>query len=190
MKGSNAMKVNDPLQNPIEQWRPGVETRMLVSARNGAAQLCAFEQWVAPGNGAPTHSHPVEEVLTVREGEAEMWLDRERVIVRAGQSVIVPALRLAFAIAAPRPCMFTRCWLPPGSKRHSKAPRSRSADGMLAAEHPATASSRLRLVAIVGEAAKLFSVPEENHVNGHHKGVFEKTAGPDARSDGWPYRAW
>jgi mannose-6-phosphate isomerase-like protein (cupin superfamily) len=94
MKGSNAMKVNDPLQNPIEQWRPGVETRMLVSARNGAAQLCAFEQWVAPGNGAPTHSHPVEEVLTVREGEAEMWLDRERVIVRAGQSVIVPALRL------------------------------------------------------------------------------------------------
>ena len=88
------MKVNDPLQNPIEQWRPGVETRMLVSARNGAAQLCAFEQWVAPGNGAPTHSHPVEEVLTVREGEAEMWLDQERVIVRAGQSVIVPALRL------------------------------------------------------------------------------------------------
>jgi mannose-6-phosphate isomerase-like protein (cupin superfamily) len=87
------MKVNDPEDTPVEQWRPGVETRMLVSARNGAAQLCIFEQWVAPGNGAPTHHHPVEEVLTVREGEAEMWLDQERVIVRAGQSLIVPAER-------------------------------------------------------------------------------------------------
>jgi mannose-6-phosphate isomerase-like protein (cupin superfamily) len=88
------MKVNDPLDTPTEQWRPGVETRMLVSARNGATQLCVFEQWVAPGNGAPTHSHPVEEVLTVRAGEAEMWLDQERVIVKAGQSLIVPARRL------------------------------------------------------------------------------------------------
>ena len=76
-----------------EQWRLGVETRMLVSASNGAVQLCIFEQWIAPGAGAPTHSHPVEEVLTVREGEAEMWMDETRVIVSAGQSLIVPAQR-------------------------------------------------------------------------------------------------
>ncbi len=87
------MKVNDPEDTPTEQWRPGVETRMLVSARNGATQLCMFEQWVAPGNGAPTHSHPVEEVLTVREGEAEIWLDQERLVVTAGQSLIVRAGR-------------------------------------------------------------------------------------------------
>jgi mannose-6-phosphate isomerase-like protein (cupin superfamily) len=76
-----------------ESWRLGVESRMLVAARNGAAQLCIFEQWIAPGAGAPTHSHPVEEVLTVRDGEAEMWLDEERVIVSVGQSLIVPARR-------------------------------------------------------------------------------------------------
>jgi mannose-6-phosphate isomerase-like protein (cupin superfamily) len=87
------MKVVDIRDMPPEQWRPGVETRMLVSASNGAAQLCIFEQWVAPGVGAPTHSHPVEEVLTVREGEAEMWIDEQRVIVSAGQSLIVPARR-------------------------------------------------------------------------------------------------
>jgi mannose-6-phosphate isomerase-like protein (cupin superfamily) len=79
--------------DPREAWRPGVETRMLVSARYGATQLCIFEQWVAPGVGAPTHSHPVEEVLTVREGEAEMWIDDARFIVQAGQSLIVPAGR-------------------------------------------------------------------------------------------------
>ena len=88
------MKVNDPRDTPPENWRPGVETRMLVSARTGAAQLCIFEQWVAPGNGAPTHSHPVEEVLTVREGEAEMWIEDQRVIVSAGQSLTVPARRM------------------------------------------------------------------------------------------------
>jgi quercetin dioxygenase-like cupin family protein len=87
------MKVSDIKDSSPEQWRPGVETRMLVSAANGATQLCMFEQWVAPGVGAPAHSHPVEEVLTVREGEAEMWIDAQRVIVSAGQSLIVPAGR-------------------------------------------------------------------------------------------------
>jgi len=87
------VKVNDPKERPLELWRPGVETRMAVSAANGADQLCIFEQWVAPGAGAPTHSHPVEEVLTVREGEAEMWLDGQRVTVMAGQLLIVPAHR-------------------------------------------------------------------------------------------------
>ena len=60
------MKAIDPEDTAPEQWREGVKTRMLVSASNGAAQLCMFEQWVAPGNGAPAHSHPVEEILTVR----------------------------------------------------------------------------------------------------------------------------
>ena len=87
------MLVVDRKGNPPETWRAGVETRMLVSASNGTAQLCIFEQWIAPGAGAPTHSHLVEEVLTVREGEAEMWMDEQRVIVSVGQSLIVPAER-------------------------------------------------------------------------------------------------
>ena len=77
-----------------ETWRPGVQTRMLVSGLNGAAQLCIFEQRIAPGAGAPTHSHPVEEVLTVREGEAEMWIGDAHLKVAAGQSLLIPAGRL------------------------------------------------------------------------------------------------
>ena len=74
-----------------ETWRDGVETRMLVAAKNGARELCVFEQWVSPGNGAPTHFHQVEEVLSVIAGEAEVWVDDERFQLRAGQSAIVPA---------------------------------------------------------------------------------------------------
>jgi quercetin dioxygenase-like cupin family protein len=87
------MKVVDHRDRPLQQWRPGVETRMLVSASNGATQLCIFEQWIAPETGAPTHVHRVEEVLTVLEGEAEIWLDDERTVVSAGQTFIVPAGR-------------------------------------------------------------------------------------------------
>ena len=66
---------------------------MRVSAVNGAAQLCIFEQWCDPGCGAPTHLHAVEEVLTVLEGQAEIWVEDERNAVSAGQSVIVAAGR-------------------------------------------------------------------------------------------------
>jgi quercetin dioxygenase-like cupin family protein len=93
MKGGVAMQAIVHLSHPREAWRPGVETRMLVSTSNGAAQLCIFEQWIEPGAGAPTHSHPVEEVLTVIWGEAEMWMDEQRVSVSAGQSLIVPSGR-------------------------------------------------------------------------------------------------
>jgi quercetin dioxygenase-like cupin family protein len=87
------MQIIEPRDRALEPWRAGVESRMVVSRQTGAAQLCIFEQWVAPGHGAPTHSHPVEEVLTVRDGEAEMWLDSERRIVTAGQAMVVPAGR-------------------------------------------------------------------------------------------------
>jgi mannose-6-phosphate isomerase-like protein (cupin superfamily) len=76
-----------------EAWRPGVESRMLISAQNGASALCLFEQWVAPGQGAPTHHHPVEEVLMVREGEADMWIEDDHITVTSGQSLIIPAMR-------------------------------------------------------------------------------------------------
>jgi quercetin dioxygenase-like cupin family protein len=89
--GSLFMIIKDPATAVPEHWREGVETRMIVSAANGASELCIFEQWVAPGAGAPTHSHEVEEVLTVRAGKAEVWLEGERITLSAGQSVIVPA---------------------------------------------------------------------------------------------------
>ena len=67
-----------------EAWREGVQTRMLVSALTGAAQLCIFEQLVAPATGAPTHCHPVEEVLTVLAGEAEVWMEGARLTLPPG----------------------------------------------------------------------------------------------------------
>jgi len=76
---------------PLEKWREGVMTRMHMSALLGGRQLCIFEQFCDPGLGAPTHMHAVEEVLEVIEGTAEIWLGSTRAIVKANQSVLVPA---------------------------------------------------------------------------------------------------
>ena len=73
-----------------EEWRSGVVTRMRVSALTGATDLCIFEQWCAPGTGAPPHRHPVEEVLTVLSGQMEVLLEGERVNLCANESVLVP----------------------------------------------------------------------------------------------------
>ena len=72
------MRIVDHEGQTSEQWRPGVMTRMHVSAATGAVQLCVFQQWCDPGKGAPTHLHAVEEVLTVLDGEAEIWIEDER----------------------------------------------------------------------------------------------------------------
>ena len=87
------MQVIDLNKQPREEWRQGVLTRMQTSAVNGAGQLCIFEQWCETDHGAPTHLHAVEEVLTVLDGEAEMWLDEERTRLTAGQSMVIPAGR-------------------------------------------------------------------------------------------------
>ena len=85
------MKLIDHDGQPKDEWRAGVTTRMRVSAMTGAMQLTIFDQWCAPGLGAPTHLHAIEEVLCVIAGRAEIWVGAERRIVEAGQSVIIPA---------------------------------------------------------------------------------------------------
>lgn len=85
------MKLIDHNSQPRQDWRPGVSTKMRISALTGASALSIFEQWCEPGLGAPVHWHPVEEVLTVLSGKAEFWIDGERVRAGAGHSALIPA---------------------------------------------------------------------------------------------------
>jgi mannose-6-phosphate isomerase-like protein (cupin superfamily) len=87
------MRIVDLEQQQREEWRAGVRTRMKAAAVTGATQLCLFEQWCDPGQGAPTHLHAVEEVLCVRDGRADVWIGDRHVTLTSGQLVIVPAGR-------------------------------------------------------------------------------------------------
>ena len=85
------MKLIDHTTQPEETWRAGVQTQMQVSAITGSAQLTVFEQWCEPGLGAPTHLHAVEEILTILDGEADVWLRGEHSAMSPGQSLVIPA---------------------------------------------------------------------------------------------------
>ena len=87
------MHILDHNAQTSDEWRPGVTTRMRVSALTGAVQLTQFEQWCEPGKGAPTHLHAVEEILTVLAGAADVWVEAEHQPMSAGQSIVVPAGR-------------------------------------------------------------------------------------------------
>jgi mannose-6-phosphate isomerase-like protein (cupin superfamily) len=78
-------------EQPLEKWRDGVMTRMRVSALTDGRQLCIFDQYCDFGLGAPTHVHAVEEILEVVSGAAEIWLGDEVAVVKANQSVLIPA---------------------------------------------------------------------------------------------------
>ncbi len=85
------MRIVDLEQQPREEWRAGVRTRMRTSAANSAPQLRLFEQWCDPGHGASTHLHAVEEVLHVVEGGPDVWVDDTHGTLTSGQLVIVLA---------------------------------------------------------------------------------------------------
>jgi mannose-6-phosphate isomerase-like protein (cupin superfamily) len=74
-----------------EEWRVGVVTRMRISELTGSKELCVFEQWCAPGKGAPRHTHRVEEVLSVISGKVEVWLGDIIATLTQNESIIVPA---------------------------------------------------------------------------------------------------
>ena len=88
-----SLTIIDHASQPKDEWRPGVLTRMVASAAVGSSQLAVFEQWCDPGLGAPAHLHAVEEILTVLEGEAEVWVDDDRRHLTAGQSALIAAGR-------------------------------------------------------------------------------------------------
>jgi quercetin dioxygenase-like cupin family protein len=87
------MRILDHQSQATEEWRPGVRTRMRVSALTGSVQLTQFEQWCDPGKGAPTHLHAVEEILTVLAGAADVWIEAAHTPMSVGQSIVVPAGR-------------------------------------------------------------------------------------------------
>jgi quercetin dioxygenase-like cupin family protein len=85
------MPIVQPREQTFEEWRPGMRTRLLVSAATGAGSLCVFEQWSEPGCGAPTHTHlEVEEVILVLDGRAEVWIDGDTDVLDTGGTALVP----------------------------------------------------------------------------------------------------
>jgi quercetin dioxygenase-like cupin family protein len=64
---------------------------ILLSGSDTAGRLCLIDMHIPPGGGPPPHRHDFEETFILLEGELEATFRGARSIVKAGETVHIPA---------------------------------------------------------------------------------------------------
>ncbi|GAA4523339.1 cupin domain-containing protein [Amycolatopsis samaneae] len=64
---------------------------ILVSGEQTGGRYCLIDMRVPPGGGPPPHRHDFEEMFTVQSGQIRFTCRGEDVLVRAGETVNIPA---------------------------------------------------------------------------------------------------
>jgi quercetin dioxygenase-like cupin family protein len=80
---------DDP--NAIHLSLVGNTYTILVSSEDTAGRYSLIDMFVPPGGGPPPHRHDFEESFTVLEGEIEATFRGQKVSLRAGQVIQIPA---------------------------------------------------------------------------------------------------
>lgn len=76
--------VVEELERGVHHWfsRPDI---------TGSGDLIVVRVDVEPGGGHPFHLHPeMDEVIYILAGSAEQWIEKDKKILQAGESVFVP----------------------------------------------------------------------------------------------------
>jgi quercetin dioxygenase-like cupin family protein len=64
---------------------------MLVTGDQTAGRYCLIDMHVPPGGGPPPHRHDFEEMFTLLEGAVEFTFRDTKTVVKAGETVNIPA---------------------------------------------------------------------------------------------------
>jgi quercetin dioxygenase-like cupin family protein len=64
---------------------------ILVSGAQTAGRYCLIDMLIPDGSGPPPHRHDFEEMFTLLEGEVEFTFRGTKTVVRAGETVNIPA---------------------------------------------------------------------------------------------------
>jgi quercetin dioxygenase-like cupin family protein len=64
---------------------------ILLAGKDTAGRFCLIDMHVPPGGGPPPHRHDFEETFMLLEGELEVTFRGTKHIVRAGETIHVPA---------------------------------------------------------------------------------------------------
>ena len=68
---------------------------ILLSGDDTDGRYCLIDMHIPPGGGPPPHRHDFEESFIVREGEIEATFRGAKSVVRAGETLHIPAQRAA-----------------------------------------------------------------------------------------------
>ncbi len=63
----------------------------LLTGKDTAGRFCLIDMHVPPGGGPPPHRHDFEETFTLLEGELEATFRGAKRMVRAGETIHIPA---------------------------------------------------------------------------------------------------
>jgi quercetin dioxygenase-like cupin family protein len=64
---------------------------ILLSSNDTDGRYCLIDMHIPPGGGPPPHRHDFEESFTILQGEIEATFRGKKSVVRAGQTVHIPA---------------------------------------------------------------------------------------------------
>lgn len=64
---------------------------ILLSGKDTAGRFCLIDMHVPPNGGPPPHRHDFEETFTVLDGELEATFRGAKQVVRAGETINIPA---------------------------------------------------------------------------------------------------
>lgn len=64
---------------------------ILLSGKDTAGRFCLIDMHVPPNGGPPPHRHDFEETFSVLEGEIEATFRGAKQVVRAGETINIPA---------------------------------------------------------------------------------------------------
>jgi quercetin dioxygenase-like cupin family protein len=94
----------------------GVYT-ILLTGEDTAGRYCLIDMHIPPGGGPPPHRHDFEEMFSVLEGEIEATFRGEKSVVRAGETINIPAnAPHFFRNVSARPARLLCLCSPPGQE--------------------------------------------------------------------------
>jgi len=64
---------------------------ILLTGKETAGRFCLIDMYVPPGGGPPPHRHDFEETFTLLEGELDFVFRGAEQVVRAGETINIPA---------------------------------------------------------------------------------------------------
>src|SRR5258706_3427718 len=64
---------------------------ILLTGKDTAGRYCLIDMLVPPGGGPPPHRHDFEEMFTILEGKIEVTFRGAKSVVRAGETINIPA---------------------------------------------------------------------------------------------------
>ena len=83
------MPIIDHSRAPEVPWRPGYRKWDITRAEHGVTSTFSLNT-AAPGAGAPLHTHTIDELIVIVEGQLEVRIDGETQIVGKDHTLVIP----------------------------------------------------------------------------------------------------